>query len=213
MLLFCPEILFAASNNYAGAVGGFAILSGDGRTIVGGRGTTVSLYKPQTGAAFTLFVGRHLSDYFSIQANYIWNTNDLTLTSASFSPMGEVSYQETRGSSQFSFIGDALVYFRNRRSWIRPYLSAGAGITHLSSHQHRIVSLIGPASLPAEQFTANNLALRVAVGADLTLHHGWWFRYSFSETLTSNSISQHLTPPGQGNLKDFQNLFGLLKTF
>lgn len=213
VLLLCPGILLAGDNNYVGASGGFAILSGDGRAIVGANNTSLSLYKPETGGALNLFVGRHLSDYLSVQGNYIWNNNNLTLNSATFSPSGEVSYEETRSSSQYGFIGDVLLYFRNRRSWVRPYLSAGAGLVRLSSSEEQINAVVGPAVLPPKTFTGTNAALRVAVGADLDLRRGWSFRYSFSETLTVNPISDRLSPPGQGNLKNFHNLFGFVKTF
>jgi hypothetical protein len=213
ILLFTPGALLAADNNYAGACGGFAILSGDGRAIAAPAGTSVSLYKPQTGGALNVYVGRHLSDYLSVQGNYIWNSNGLTLTSAAFSSAGEASYQETRSSSQQAFIADLLLYFRRRRSWVRPYLSAGTGVLRLSSREERITALVGSAAPPPRSFTATKAALRVAVGADLKLRRGWSFRYSFSETLSANPISDRLTPRGKGTLKGFHNLFGVVKTF
>jgi hypothetical protein len=212
-LLLCAGTLLAGDNNYVGASGGFAILSGDGRAIAGPNSTSIALYKPETGGALNLFVGRHLSDYVSVQGNYVWNSNNLTLNSATFSPSGEASYEETRSSSQHGFIGDALLYFRNRRSWVRPYLSAGAGLVRLNSSEEQITAVVGPAVLPPRTFTATNAALRVAVGADLKLRRGLSFRYSFSETLSLNPISDRLAPPGQGNLKNFHNLFGFVKTF
>jgi hypothetical protein len=213
VFLLCPGILLAGDDNYVGVSGGFAILSGDGGAIVGRNGTSISLYKPETGGALNVFVGHHLSDYVSVQGNYAWNRNNLTLNSATFSSSGEASYEETRSSSQHGFIGDVLVYFRDRRSWIRPYLSAGAGLVRLSSREEQITAVVGPAAVPPSTFAATNAALRVAVGADLKLHRGWSFRYSFSETLTVNPISDRLSPPGQGNLKNFHNLFGLVKAF
>ena len=41
----------------------------------------------------------------------------------------------------------------------------------------------------------------------------WSFRYSFSETITGNPISARLTPPGERNLANFQNLFGFVRRF
>ena len=79
--LLRPGMLLAGDgngNNYVGADAGFAILSGNGRAVVGLTGNSFSLYKPQTGGAFSLFVGRHLTDYLTVQGNYIWNSNDLT---------------------------------------------------------------------------------------------------------------------------------------
>lgn len=212
-VLLCPGILMAGDNNFVGASGGFAILSGDGRAVVGPSGNSISLYKPETGGAFNVFVGRHLTDYLTVQGNYIWNSNDLTLNSVVLSSSGEASYQETRNSTQHGVIGDVLLYFRSRRSWVRPYLSAGAGLVRLNSNEEQITSVVGTATLPPRIFAATNPALRVAVGADLKMRSGWSFRYSFSETMTSNPISDHLSPPGQGNLKNFHHLFGFVKTF
>jgi len=211
-LLF-PGIVLAGDNNYVGASGGFAILSGDGRAIVDPNRTSISLYKPETGGVLDLLVGRQLSEYVSVQGNYVWNSNNLTLNSATFSPSGEVSYEEKRSSSQHGFIGDVLLYFRSRRSWVRPYLSAGAGVVRLKSSEEQITSVVGSAVLPPRTFSATNAALRVAVGADIKMRRGWSFRYSFSETLTVNPISDRLSPPGQGNLKNFHHLFGFVKTF
>ncbi len=212
-LLFSPGLLFAAGKNYAGALGGFAILSGGGRSIVAPSGTSLSLYKPQTGPALNVFAGRHLSDYLSVQGNFIWNANDVTLTSAVFSPSGQLTYQQERSTSQQSFVGDLLLYFRSRTSWVRPYLSAGGGFFHFSSTLRGITTLIGAATPPPETFTAFEPALRVAVGADLKVRAGWSFRYSFSEVISPNPIGEQLTPPGNGNLKNFQNLFGFVKSF
>jgi hypothetical protein len=57
------------------------------------------------------------------------------------------------------------------------------------------------------------LPLRVAVGIDLLFRRGWGFRYSFSETMTSNPFSVTLDPPGSRRLANFQNLFGFVKYF
>jgi hypothetical protein len=48
---------------------------------------------------------------------------------------------------------------------------------------------------------------------DFALRAGWSFRYSFSETIRNNPISEQLSPMGQRNLANFQNLFGILKRF
>lgn len=200
-------------NYYAGVLGGFAILSGDARAEPGPSGTSLSVYKPETGPALNLFVGRDLSDIFSVQANYIWNANDLTLTSSQFDLTGETTYQEKRDSSQQSVVGDLLVYFRRRSSRVRPYLSGGLGFVRLNSSETEVTTVVGPAILPPENFSDVRFAVRVAVGVDIALRGGWAFRYSFSETMSSNPVSDQLTPPGQGSLKDFQNLFGIVKRF
>lgn len=89
-----------------------------------------SSYDPTNGAAVEVLVGRHFSDYLTIQADYIWNRNGLTLTSAALNNGMQRGYQETRRSSQQSVIGDVLIYFRNRDSRLRPYLSVGTGLVH-----------------------------------------------------------------------------------
>ncbi len=61
-------------------VGGLSTLSADARCVIGPQGASFSLYKPENGAAATLFLGRHLKDYLSLQADYGWNRNDLTLS-------------------------------------------------------------------------------------------------------------------------------------
>jgi hypothetical protein len=55
--------------------------------------------------------------------------------------------------------------------------------------------------------------LRVAVGIDVSLGGQWSARYSFSESLSGNPISAQLSPPGQRNLANFQNLFGVVRAF
>src|SRR6266851_954624 len=120
---------FAASGNvYAGVLGGVSTRSGGARSVLTPTQTAISLHSPENGLALGLLVGRHLSDYLTLQADYVWNRNALTLTSATFSPGGRAAFQETRGRSQQSLIGDVLVYFRKRGSRLRPYLSVGIGV-------------------------------------------------------------------------------------
>jgi hypothetical protein len=45
------------------------------------------------------------------------------------------------------------------------------------------------------------------------LSRGWYFRYTFGETISHNPISAQLSPPGRRLLKNFQNLFGIYRTF
>jgi hypothetical protein len=84
---------------------------------------------------------------------------------------------------------------------------------HLSSSQQQITQSIGAPVLPPQSFSANMIALHVPVGIDVKLGKGWSFRYTFSETLSQNPISKRLSPEGQGNLKNFQNLFGFVRRF
>lgn len=203
----------ARAQFYIGAMGGLATLSGDASSIVSADGSSFSSYSPQNGPVLSGLAGYHISDYFSVQASYIWNRNQLTLSSGSFSGGIQNSYEETRSSSQQSVIGDVLVYFRKRSSRFRPYLSVGTGYVHLSSTQEQIQQVVGDPVLPAQTFTANLIALDVPVGIDVRLRKGWSFRYAFSETLTKNPISDQLSPPGHASLKNFQNLFGFVKQF
>jgi outer membrane protein with beta-barrel domain len=192
---------------YAGILGGLATLSADARSQLTAQGLNASLYKPGNGPALNLFGGAHVTQYLSLQANYIWNRNDLILSSTSSA--SNTFYEEQRKSSQHALIFDLLIYFRRQDSRLRPYLSAGTGIAHLSSTQQRIVALSGTPTLPASHFSSTRPVLRVAVGMDIAIAHHLAFRYSFSETLRHNDISCQLSPPGQRGLANFQNLFGI----
>jgi hypothetical protein len=203
----------ALAQLYAGALGGVATLSGDARSLLSSNSTAFSSYDPKNGGAVEILVGKHFSDYFAAQGNYIWNGNRLTLTSAAFSNGTQEGYLETRRSSQQSLIGDLLVYFRNRDSRLRPYLSVGTGLVHFASSQEQITQLVGSPALPPQHFSANMIALHVPVGIDVRVGKGWAFRYTFSETLSKNPISDRLSPPGQHHLMNFQNLFGFVRRF
>jgi hypothetical protein len=203
----------AQAQLYVGVLGGVATLSGDARSLLSPSSTAFSSYDPKNGGAVEVLVGRHFSNYLTIQADYIWNRNGLTLVSAGLNNGTQQGYQETRRSSQQSLIGDLLVYFRSRDSRLRPYLSVGTGLVHFASSQELIEQVLGAPDLPPRRFNANMIALHVPVGIDLKLGKGWAFRYTFSETLSKNPISDHLSPPGQHSLKNFQNLFGFIRRF
>lgn len=203
----------AQAQLYAGALGGVATLSGDARSLLSPASTAFSSYDPKNGGAVEVLVGRHFSDYLTVQADYIWNRNGLTLTSAALNNGTQQGYRQTRRGSQQSVIGDLLVYFRNRDSRLRPYLSVGTGLVHFASSQERIEQVLGAPILPQQHFSANMIGLHVPVGIDVRLGRGWAFRYTFSETLSKNPISDHLSPPAQHSLKNFQNLFGFIRRF
>src|SRR6266571_3848256 len=204
---------FAQSEFYAGLQAGVSTLSGDAASVLTASAANFSSYNPVNGIALSAIFGRNISEYVSLQADYIYNRNRLTLASGAFSNGTLNSYQEVRGSSQQSVIGDVLVYFRQRQSRLRPYLSVGTGVVHFSSFQQRVNLVAGSPSLPPQNFSSNLVALHVPVGMDVKLRGGWMFRYSFSETLTKNPISDHLSPPGPHSLKNFQNLFGIIRRF
>jgi hypothetical protein len=205
--------LYPESKLYGGALVGISTLSADGRSTITPTATALSLYKPENGMALNLFGGVHLTEFISVQGNYVWNRNALLLTSTQFSGVGQLVYEQSRRSTQHSGIGDLLLYFRNRRSKVRPYLSAGAGFVHFKSSQRELRAIRGTPVLPPESFTYTGPVLRVAVGIDLAVSHNWCFRYSFSETIGKNPISAQLSPLGQRNLANFQNLFGLVRYF
>ena len=197
---------------YVGALGGVATLSGDNHSTVG-LDSSFSSYDPKNGPAVEFLVGKDLSDYFSIQGEYIWNRNTLILTSAQFNDGAQMSYTETRSSSQQSFIGDLLIYFRKRNSRLRPFLSVGTGFMHFYSSEQSINTIIGNPTLPPQHFSSNHAVLHVPVGLDIRLKDGWNFRYSFSETLSGNPVGPQLSPPGTHNLQNFQNLWGIVYRF
>src|SRR6516165_6411351 len=135
------------------------------------------------------------------------NQNDLTITEI----VDSVHLQQDRHSSEHAVIADLLLYFRSRRSRIRPYLSAGTGFVRMfSTADGPVQGTLTPVPL---QVDATELPLRVAVGADLLFGGGWGFRYSFSETISRNPFSAALNPPGARRLANFQNLFGVVKYF
>lgn len=196
---------------FVGAVAGISTLSADARSEITPGGADVSLYKPENGLALNVLFGMHLREYVSVQANYIWNRNDLALAAVRTTDLGPSFYEQPRTASQHALVGDLLVYFRERRSVVRPYLSVGVGAVRLETKAD------GPARsrnavLPTETSRATRATLRVAVGMDFALGHGWSVRYSFSESVSSNPISAQLSPPGQHILANFQNLFGVVRT-
>jgi len=213
LLLGWSSTMSAHAQLYAGVLGGFSSLSADSRSVLSSGSTAFASYDPKNGGALQALVGVHLSDYFALQATYIWNSNQLILTSAQFVHGAQKGYQETRSSSQQSIIADFLVYFRKRDSRLRPYLSVGTGLVHFSSSQERIEQLIGAPILPPLSFSSNMAALHIPVGMDVKVRGGWAFRYSFSETISKNPIDNQLSPSGQHSFKNFQNLFGFIKRF
>jgi hypothetical protein len=196
---------------YAGVIGGIATLSADAASELSSQGLSASSYSPKNGAALNGFVGLHLNNYFSLQANYIWNRNDLILSSTS--SLTDTFYQQARTSSQHAAVLDFLIYFRGQDSHIRPYLGTGGGIIHLSSKEGLLLASGGSPSLPPSTFSSTQAVFRSHVGIDLRLRDGLDFRYSFSEMIGRNEISKHLSPPAPRGLANFQNLFGFVLRF
>ena len=110
---------------FAGVLVGVSTLSADGRSVTMAPDAMISLYKPENGIAVDAFAGMHLGRFFSVQGNYMWNRNDLTLVSSFVTPQGGGFYEQQRRSAQHVIVADALVYFRRLGSTIRPYLGTG----------------------------------------------------------------------------------------
>ena len=201
-----------SSRLFAGGVVGISTLSADARSGVTDVAADASLYAPENGLALNVLAGVYVHEYVALQANYVWNRNDVVLTSVRASENGSSFYEQPRTSSQHAVVGDVLVYFRNRRSRLRPYLSAGLGVVHLqttAAGDGRATRAV----LPPARAESTSALLRVAVGIDVTVRRGWNVRYTFSESVSSNPISGLLSPPGQRALANFQNLVGVVRAF
>jgi Outer membrane protein beta-barrel domain len=210
-LLLTSTLSFAGAEPYAGAMGGIATLSADAGSERVVQGLNLSSYAPANGGALDLFVGAKVHNYFSVQGDFIWNRNDLRLSSTS-SSTGSF-YEEDRSSSQKAAIFSMLVYFRPGNSRIRPYLAVGTGIAHLASENARVIASSGSPSLPPAMISSTSPVLRSHVGIDLKLTRHLDFRYSFSETISGNEIGKNLSPRGSRKLANFQNLFGFVVRF
>jgi hypothetical protein len=197
---------------FVGGMFGVSTLSADGRSITSGSDATISLYKPENGLALNLFAGYHTHRFFSLQANYLWNRNDLTLLSSFLTPQGGGFYEQQRGSAQHIFVADALVYFRGLGSSIRPYLGTGLCIVRFTSSDIR-ETVSTHVIEPPGSITDTGIALRSHVGIDMRLSPRVSFRYSFSEIIGRNPVSRHLVPGGKRGLANFENLFGFVMHF
>jgi outer membrane protein W len=139
------------------------------------------------------------------------NRNDLTLVSSYASTKAGGFYEQTRDSLQHALVFDGLIYFRRLDSSIRPYLGTGLSVVRFSSEENG--SQAQGLTPPAGEIRSTHVGLRSHVGIDFRLSRHISFRYSFSETISSNPISPSLTPPGRRRLMNFQNLFGFVSRF
>jgi opacity protein-like surface antigen len=197
---------------FAGALIGVSALSADARSVSAPEQTAASLYTPENGVALNVFAGIHLAQYFSVQMNYMGNRNDLVLVSSVVAPERGGFYEQHRPSTQHSLVADALIYFRPLRSAVRPYLGAGLSVLRFTS-QTVTSSVSNGLETPQRDIASTRIALRTAVGIDISVSRRVSIRYSFSETISGNPISPHLSPPGQAGLNNYQNLFGLVSRF
>ena len=209
--LLLPSICAGQARPYAGLLGGVSTLSADGQSTIAPPVTAMSSYKPGNGPTFDAFAGVHWNNFLSFQADYLWNRNPLTLDVLRVNAAGSMFYEERFRGNQQVALGNVLLYFRTRSSWVRPYLSVGTGVVHLATSPY--ASEASQGIIPPGAFHSNMAALHVAVGIDLRIRRGWAFRYSFAETLSPNPISRHLAPPGGRMLANFRNLFGIAKEF
>lgn len=203
--------VFAQRTPYVGVIGGVATLSADGGAQRSATGLSLSSYAPANGGALNVFAGIDLHNYVSLQANFIWNRNSLHLNSATSS--NGTFYQEDRSSSQQAGVFDLLIYFRKPSSRIRPYLGTGGGVLHFASDLERITGSGGSPALPPAHFSETIPVFRSHVGIDIKIRKQLAFRYSFSEMISRNPISQQLSPPAPRRLANFQNLFGFVTRF
>jgi hypothetical protein len=197
---------------FAGALYGVSALSADARSVTTGSTAAVSLYDPKNGPALNVFAGIHIAQYFSVQANWMWNRNDLTLISSFTAPPTGAFYEQHRDSRQHAVVLDGLIYFRRMDSAIRPYLGTGLSLVHFSSEETSVSAAQG-LTPPAGTIASTLIGLRSHVGIDFRLSRLLAFRYSFSETISGNPISPSLTPQGRRALMNFQNLFGFVGRF
>jgi hypothetical protein len=215
VLVGLPCVTAAAQENtrfFAGGLFGISALSPDAQSVTTGSDVALSLYDPELGPALNLFAGVHVAQYFSVQANWMWNRNDITLVSSFATATGGGHYEQVRRSDQHAFVLDGLIYFRGLKSVIRPYLGTGLSVLRFSSSD-AIRSAANGLEPPAAGIVSTHIGLRSHVGIDARLSRNVSFRYSFSETISGNPIGPVLTPPGRRGLMNFQNLFGFVARF
>jgi len=194
---------------YFGAMGGIATLSGDANAVITPTSASTSSYDPSNGGAASAFIGAHIFNYISVQADYVWNRNDVVLVSSNSGAGGTSFYRLPESVTQNGFLGNALVYFRKRESRIRPYLSEGVGAVLIHNRLSAGGIVAGNPSLPPASSDRASIALRTSVGLDLRFRDAWHFRYSFGETITRNTFGEQLSPPEHRIAKNFQSLFGI----
>lgn len=211
--IFLLASVIAQGQWFAGGSVGIATLTGDGNTVVNASRTSIALYKPQNGFAFQLLAGRHIREYFSVQANYGWNRNSVSFTGLNLVGGQEDSFEQQRTLSQNSGGVDGMIYFQPRTARFRPYVSGGAGLIRLDSVAQNLLIRKGNPSLPADRFSATKPYWRTAVGLDVQLFPKWRFRYTFWETVTSNPLSSQLRPQGKALFLNFLNQFGFVREF
>jgi hypothetical protein len=208
--VWCALPASAQPRFFAGGGPGAAFLSNDAGASITSGASAVSTYRSNAGLLAHAFAGWHFHDYLSVQGAWNYNRNRLRFSGTN-SAGG--SYDQLRSSTQDNAGVDLLVYFRDRRSWIRPFLTCGLNYMWFESRQTSLLEKNGVIATPPDRLTLAQKGLRVAAGADVRLHGGWGFRYAFNEILQGNGISRQLTPAGSSPLMNFQHLFGIMRSF
>lgn len=198
---------------YVGGMGGIATLSGDGSAVITPSSASTSLFDPKNGGAGGAFVGIHLFKYVSFQADYIWNRNNVAFVSTSGDTGSLNFFRGPESVTQNLFLGNVLIYFRKQGSRIRPYLSEGGGAVLVHSRLSAGAIVEGSPVLPPTTADHASVALRTSVGIDVRLRGPWYFRYSFGETITRNTLGDQVSPPQHRVPKNFQNLFAVYFQF
>lgn len=216
-ILLSPSLLCAQQAThrlfFAGAAGGLATLSGDGSAAVTQSAASTSLFDPKNGPAGEVFAGIHLFQFVGFQTDYTWNQNDVFLISTSTGSGGTGYLREPESVTQHAFLASALVYFRKRESRVRPYLSEGTGAVLIHSRLTGFGIVAGNPVLPPAGANHVSIALRTLVGIDVRLRGPWYFRYTFDETLTRNTLGGQVSPSFHRVPKNFQSLFGVFVQF
>jgi hypothetical protein len=202
----------AESRYFVGGGTGLAILSADASSSIDEGSSALSRYAPRKGPIVHAFAGVHAGGYISVQGEWSWNRNTLTLSGAEFRG-GESAWEQSRSSSQHNVGADGLLYFRDRRSWVRPYLSVGINWMRFRSEEKQILVRRNAPSIPPRSLLANEPGLRVAAGIDVMHPSGWGFRYAFIENIQRNPIGRLLAPAGSASLMNFQNQFAVIRYF
>jgi hypothetical protein len=80
-IIIWPVCLPAAAQEnsrlFAGGLFGVSALSPDAQSVASQSDAVLSLYNPGPGPALNFFAGVHVAQYFSVQANWMWNRNDI----------------------------------------------------------------------------------------------------------------------------------------
>ncbi|MEZ5403730.1 MAG: outer membrane beta-barrel protein [Bryobacteraceae bacterium] len=172
----------------AGGGIGLSVLSRDSKASP--SGPLATQYDAGKGALAHAFAGWRVHEYIGVQGAYVWTRNAAVLRT-----VGAGAFQEQRlNVSQNQVGGDFLLFFRDSKSWIQPFLSVGLGITSFSGAGDGV------------RVSGAKPGMRVAAGVDVWTRGAWGFRYAFLETIGPNPI----LPGADHALMTFKNQFGVI---